>query len=77
MNNDDHKERHVLLHRHLDELIADWITQTGSFPSKSTVLELMTWAHQQKENPTPHGHEEKTLCACGDPTLHLHNRKAE
>jgi len=47
-----HKKRHKLLHNHLDELIADWITHTRKLPSKSTVLELLTWSNEQIENPT-------------------------
>ena len=47
-----HKQRHVQLHRSLDELVADWLYQTGSLPSKNSVLELMQWSHAQTENPT-------------------------
>lgn len=47
-----HKERHGLLHGHLDELVADWITHTKKLPSRATVLELMEWFAEQKENPT-------------------------
>lgn len=49
----EHKERHKLLHKHLDELLVDWITHTGKLLSNSTVLELLEWAHEQTENPTP------------------------
>lgn len=49
---DSHRERHELLHRCLDELVADWISQTNNFPSKSTVLQLMDWSAEQTRNPT-------------------------
>ena len=46
-----HKHRHVQLHRNLDELVADYITHTQGLPSKTTVLELMTWSNGQTVNP--------------------------
>lgn len=48
---EEHRQRHVKLHRSLDELLADWIDQTGALPSKSTVLDLVEWSHQQTEDP--------------------------
>ncbi len=47
MTPEEHKARHVELHRALDELIADWIGSTTKLPSTSTVLELMEWSHGQ------------------------------
>ncbi len=47
-----HKQLHIKLHQNLDELIADWLSQTEKLPSKSTVLELMQWSKQQTETPT-------------------------
>jgi hypothetical protein len=52
LTSEEHKERHEMLHRNLDELVADWIAHTRKVPSKSTVLELMEWAHEQTLNPT-------------------------
>ena len=46
-----HLERHALLHRYLDELVADWISNTEKLPSKSTVMELMTWSNKQQQSP--------------------------
>jgi hypothetical protein len=54
---EEHKERHAILHRNLDELVADWITQTGKVPSKGTVLDLIRWSSQQAENPTDNSEE--------------------
>lgn len=52
MDKETHKEIHRKLHNRLDELVADWIRHTQSFPSKSTVLELMQWSEEQCENPS-------------------------
>lgn len=51
MDIEEHKERHRMLHKYFDELLADWITHTGKRPSGATVLELMEWSAEQKENP--------------------------
>lgn len=47
-----HKERHLVLHRHLDELAADYIGHTGRTLSDTTVMELFQWSHGQCQNPT-------------------------
>lgn len=47
-----HRERHEVLHRALDELVADWVTHTEGLPSQNSVMELMSWSHQQTLNPT-------------------------
>ena len=47
----EHKQRHAELHKMLDELVADWITQTHSSPSRSSVMDLLRWATQQAEYP--------------------------
>ena len=48
---DAHKERHIELHKMLDELIADYITNTKGMPSQNTILDLMQWSHKQTEEP--------------------------
>ena len=48
---EEHTQRHIELHKKLDELVADWIRHTNKLPSKSTVIELITWSHQQCVNP--------------------------
>ena len=48
-----HRARHVLLHKELDELIADFIRHTGGLPSKTTLLEFLNWSHLQTLRPTP------------------------
>lgn len=52
MNINEHKKQHKELHNSLDELTADFIRHTKGLPSNTTVLELMTWSHEQTTNPT-------------------------
>lgn len=52
MTTEEHRARHRLLHRHLDELVADWIGHTKELPSKATVYDLMRWAYDQTIHPT-------------------------
>ena len=47
-----HQAVHEALHRSLDELVADYITQTHRRPSESTVLELMQWSFVQVMRPS-------------------------
>lgn len=49
---EEHRKRHVLLHRMLDELAADWIWEAEGMPSRATVAELMLWSHEQTINPS-------------------------
>jgi hypothetical protein len=49
---EQHINRHKLLHKHLDELVADFITESGGLPSKTTVSELIKWSHEQTFNPS-------------------------
>lgn len=52
MNKKEHMERHKVLHKELDELVSDFIGHTKGLPSKTTVLELMSWSFEQTKNPT-------------------------
>ncbi len=47
-----HRLRHVMLHQHLDELLADFIRHTGRFPSQTNCLELAQWSYDQAQEPT-------------------------
>jgi hypothetical protein len=49
---DEHKERHELLHKMLDELLADFIMHTKKGPSASSIKELMQWSYVQTLKPT-------------------------
>jgi hypothetical protein len=37
------------LHAALDVLVARYLTETGKYVGKSTILDLMYWSHQQAE----------------------------
>ena len=52
---DEHKEIHEKLHRHLDELFADFILHhpNKSGFTKLPILDLITWASEQAMNPIP------------------------
>ena len=52
MTSDEHKERHKKLHAALDELTADFIKHTEKLPSKTTILDLLTWSCEQTIDPT-------------------------
>lgn len=46
-----HKLRHIMLHRYLDELVADMIQNTENLPSQTSILDLMEWSHKQTIKP--------------------------
>lgn len=48
---EDHIERHKGLHQCLDELIADYLTQTGKGLRNTNLMELIEWSFQQTINP--------------------------
>lgn len=61
MTHDEHRERHKLLHEHLDELLADFLVHNWSArPSTTTLIELMRWSHAQTIDP-----DEKEGAAAG------------
>jgi hypothetical protein len=47
MTTQEHCERYKLLHGYLDELVADFIRETGKLPTKCTIMELMEWNNKQ------------------------------
>lgn len=52
MSQEEHKKAHEELHRKLDELVADFIDQTGALPSKTTLLDFMERSYGQTISPT-------------------------
>ena len=55
MTKEEHKARHVELHKALDELFADWIDQAP--PERTNFLdspigELLEWSFKQTQDPT-------------------------
>src|SRR5882672_4329922 len=56
MTPEEHKIAHVALHKALDLLVADCISNVDGFrPSSSTVLELMRWSYSQTRKPSTPG----------------------
>jgi len=51
-----HHERHVVLHKHLDELFADAVMH-GGIRTTNTVLDLIEWSYKQTQKPD---HKEET-----------------
>jgi len=49
MDTEQHKQKHMELHRYLDELVADFIDATGKLPSQTTVMDLMKWNYTQMQ----------------------------
>ena len=47
-----HLERHKKLQKMLDELVGDWITETGELPHNTTMIEFMRWSYLQTVNPS-------------------------
>jgi archaellum component FlaC len=46
-----HKERHKMLHRYLDELVADFIIHTKKTLNETNLLEFMEWSSKQIKEP--------------------------
>jgi hypothetical protein len=44
-----HVKRHIELHSMLDELLANYITATENIPSRTSLLDLMTWSASQTD----------------------------
>lgn len=47
-----HKRDHLRLHQSLDHLVADFVSQTETLPSRCLLSTLMRWSHQQTMKPT-------------------------
>jgi hypothetical protein len=53
MTKEEHRQRHIELHRYLDELLADYLMHnSGSLPSTTTIMDLMRWSYLQTQDPT-------------------------
>lgn len=51
MNPEEHKEKHIKLHKSFDELVADYVSHTEKLLSETTVMELIEWSYSQTINP--------------------------
>lgn len=53
MDIEEHKARHLVLHKGFDELMADYLRHNfGALPSKISLLDLAKWSYEQTTNPT-------------------------
>ena len=50
MTPEEHKERHIKLHKKLDEPFADFISNTEG-RTTNTILDLIEWSYKQTEHP--------------------------
>ncbi len=51
MTKEEHRLIHVELHQSLDLLLADFLDHTGCLLTKTSVMDLMKWSHEQTKNP--------------------------
>jgi len=49
MNEKEHIELHIELQKKLDELVADFIYNTGKRPSETKIIDLMEWSYEQTQ----------------------------
>jgi hypothetical protein len=56
---EEHRTRHALLQRMLDEIVADFISHTYHLPSNVSVMDLMKWSSSQVDNPTEGDRDDK------------------
>jgi hypothetical protein len=54
MTHEEHRERHKILHRHLDELFADYIEHHHGERefTQMPLIKLIQWSYEQTFNPT-------------------------
>lgn len=65
MTHEEHRQRHVELHRCLDELYADYLNHNMPRPSDPThrdffpvgVNDLIVWSHKQTQDPDELPHD--------------------
>jgi hypothetical protein len=67
MTHEAHKARHEMLHRCLDELLADYLRHHAMdrvFIANIRMWDLIQWSHDQTKNPTvdPDGVEAVATC---------------
>jgi len=51
ISKEQHKKRHVMLHKHMDELLGDYIHHTGKWISNSTIWNVIDWSFKQTATP--------------------------
>ena len=48
---EEHIERHKVLHKHFDELLADFIDKARGTLSQTKLIEFLEWSYQQTIKP--------------------------
>jgi hypothetical protein len=52
LTTEEHRERHRLLHKVLDEVVADFLRHNANaHMTNTTIMQLMEWSHQQTITP--------------------------
>jgi len=52
MTPEEHKAQHEVLHKFLDELVADFVQHNpGRYLAQTTIMELVQWSHSQTVDP--------------------------
>ena len=51
MSNEQHLLRHQELYECLEELVADWAVNTEKSVGDATILDLVSWARRQADDP--------------------------
>ena len=51
MDEATHKAKHKELHKALDELVTDYLQNTGGRTSQRSVIDLIEWSHKQTLKP--------------------------
>ena len=63
MTRDEHIQRHLELHRSLDELVADFIIHNNESLSNTSILDLIYWSFKQTTNPSDETHGDEVVDA--------------
>lgn len=51
LTEEEHKKRHIELHKAFDELLADYLDCNRGMGLESTLYDLAKWSHRQCTNP--------------------------
>ncbi len=63
MKPEEHKQRHVELHKSLDELFADYIIHHPDESNYSGMVlqQFIRWSYEQSKNPTEEKHPDEVI----------------
>lgn len=78
MTENEHKQRHIELHKNLNELVVNFIQHNdGALLSQTSVMDLMRWSHEQTINPTASKLEEAAKREGVDAVKDTHNNRSD